>query len=35
MNRGLPASMLVRWFDRSGTDWQVKDEIRQMVEFRA
>lgn len=34
VNRGLPARMLVRWFDRDGLTWQVKDELRQMVTFR-
>jgi chemotaxis protein methyltransferase CheR len=35
MNRGLPASYLVKWFDRVGTDWQVKPELRAMVDVRA
>lgn len=34
VNRGLPAPMLVKWFQRSGADWQVKDELRRMIEFR-
>jgi chemotaxis protein methyltransferase CheR len=34
MNRGLPASYLVKWFDRVGTDWQVKPELRSMVDAR-
>ena len=34
VNRGLPARMLVSWFDRDGLMWQVKDELRQMVTFR-
>lgn len=31
VNRGLPATWLVRWFDRAGTRWIVRDEIRDMV----
>jgi chemotaxis protein methyltransferase CheR len=33
-NRGLPAPMLVKWFDRDGMGWRVKPEIRAAVEFR-
>jgi chemotaxis protein methyltransferase CheR len=35
VNRGLPAPMLVRHFQRDGAHWQVNDDIRRMVEFRA
>jgi len=34
VNRGLPAAMLVKYFERSGTEWRVKPEIRSMVSFR-
>lgn len=34
MNRGLPAPLLIKYFRKDGTDWVIKDEIRQMVEFR-
>jgi chemotaxis protein methyltransferase CheR len=34
VNRGLPAPLLVRWFEKSGERWRVRDEIRSMVEFR-
>ncbi len=33
INRGLPASYLVKYFDRSGEEWRVKDSLRGMVEF--
>ena len=34
VNRGLPAAMLMRYFHQSGIVWQLRDEIRSMVEFR-
>lgn len=34
VNRGLPAPLLVRWFEKSGERWRVREEIRSMVEFR-
>ena len=35
VNRGLPGPLLVKHFVRSGLEWQVKDEVRRMVEFRS
>jgi chemotaxis protein methyltransferase CheR len=35
VNRGLPASMLVRHFERSETDWKVVPAVRSMVRFKA
>ncbi len=34
IGRGLPASSLVRWFDRSGANWTAKPELRSKVMFR-
>jgi chemotaxis protein methyltransferase CheR len=34
VNRGLPASYLVRHFRKEGMEWQIADPLRQMVEFR-
>jgi len=34
VNRGLPATLLVRYFDRAGTDWVIKQRLRDMVEFK-
>jgi chemotaxis protein methyltransferase CheR len=34
VNRGLPASLLVKYFERSGREWRVNDAIRGMIEFR-
>lgn len=33
VNRGLPVSLLVKYFTRAGLDWQLKDEVRRMVRF--
>lgn len=33
INRGLSASLLVRHFQRQGVDWQIRDDVRRMVEF--
>jgi chemotaxis protein methyltransferase CheR len=35
VNRGLPVAMLVRHFERLGTEWQLRPEIRRMVDFRS
>lgn len=34
VNRGLPATLLVKYFQRQGTEWQIKEELRQMIEFQ-
>ena len=34
VNRGLPAPMLARYFDRHDEEWEVKPEIRSLCEFR-
>jgi chemotaxis protein methyltransferase CheR len=34
INRGLPAAMLVRHFQKTGGDWQIRASLRRMVEFR-
>ncbi len=35
VNRGLPAPYLVRYFRQVSGQWEVRDEVRQLVEFRA
>lgn len=34
VNRGLPATCLVKYFAKNGNDWQLQPEIRQKVQFR-
>ena len=35
VNRGLPATHLLRYFRRVGLDWELKEEVRRMVRFRS
>lgn len=34
INRGLPAAYMVKYFQRISTDWQIKDDLRKMIDFR-
>jgi len=34
INRGLPAPLMVKYFERNGTDWKVKEVLRNMITFR-
>ena len=34
VNRGVPATLLLKVFRKQGLEWQIDDEIRSMVEFR-
>ena len=34
INRGLPAMLMVKYFQRLGLQWQVKPELRELTEFR-
>ena len=34
VNRGLPARMLVKYFERHGTEWEIKSQLKQMIDFR-
>lgn len=33
VNRGLPAHLLIRYFRRKGREWEIDEDIRDMVEF--
>lgn len=33
VNRGLPAALLIKYFEQQGTHWQLKPAIRDMVSF--
>ena len=34
VNRGLPAALLVKYFEQHGTDWQIKSAVRGIVDFQ-
>jgi chemotaxis protein methyltransferase CheR len=34
VNRGLPAKFLVKYFTKQDKEWQIRDDIRRMIEFR-
>jgi chemotaxis protein methyltransferase CheR len=34
VNRGLPAAMLIKYFRKCGSEWQIHPAIRGMVEFQ-
>jgi chemotaxis protein methyltransferase CheR len=34
VNRGLPAALLVKYFERRGREWQIRADVQQMVFFR-
>ena len=34
VNRGLPATLLVKYFQKRGCDWCLRDDIRRMVDYQ-
>lgn len=34
VNRGLPAALLVKYFQKISTEWKIKDELRRAIDFR-
>lgn len=35
VNRGLPAALLLKYFRRTGLEWEIKDDVRRMVRFQS
>jgi len=33
VNRGLPTAMLIKYFQRTGLNWQLNDSVRKMARF--
>ena len=34
VDRGLPGGYLMKYFDKIGHDWQIRNDLRKMIEFR-
>ncbi len=34
INRGLPAMLMVKYFKKQGLEWEINQELRDMIEFR-
>ena len=34
VNRGFPASLLVKYFSRQGAEWIIREDLRRRVDFR-
>ena len=34
VNRGLPANLLVKYFEKISTEWKIKDDLRRAIDFR-
>jgi chemotaxis protein methyltransferase CheR len=34
VNRGLPAALLIKYFDKKGMSWRVKDDLINMIEYK-
>jgi len=35
VNRGLPASFLVKYFEKNGPIWSIKEQFRKMIHFQS
>jgi len=34
VNRGLPVTLLVKYFEKISTEWKIKDDLRRAIDFR-
>ena len=34
VNRGLPATLLVKYFEKISTEWKIRDDLRRAIDFR-
>jgi chemotaxis protein methyltransferase CheR len=34
VNRGLPAALLMKYFTQEGNQWQIRDDLRRMIDFQ-
>lgn len=34
INRGLPAPLLIKYFTKVGAEWQIREDVRKMIDFR-
>ena len=34
VNRGLPAQLLMKYFEKKGMSWRIKEELRNMIDFQ-
>lgn len=34
INRGLPANLLIKYFERADMDWRIREDVRRMIDFR-
>jgi chemotaxis protein methyltransferase CheR len=34
VNRGLPATLLIKYFEKDGASWTIKQELRELIQFK-
>ena len=35
VNRGLPATFLIKYFQKKGLEWEIKEEVRSLIDFKS